>query len=142
MWSRSYEQQTDLSPDALWSVLADIAGWAQIDENIKAIEVLGTPGKGTRFFLTPKGGPRLAFVVSTFEPPCRYADSCSMPLARMTTLHTLVPTGHGTLIKVEITIEGPLAGLWGQLVGKTHHQGLPAQTARFIDAARVRAMAA
>jgi hypothetical protein len=61
-----------------------------------------------------------------------------MPLARMTTRHELV-RGERTRLRVTIEIAGPLAWLWGRLVGRKHASGLPAQTGRILEAARARA---
>ncbi len=44
-------------------------------------------------------------------------------------------TGPKTAIVVEIRVTGPLAWLWGPLVGRRHARALPAQTARILAAA-------
>jgi hypothetical protein len=41
-------------------------------------------------------------------------------------------------MRVTIEIEGPLAKLWGLVVGRRHASGLLAQTARILEAARSR----
>ncbi|MBE9030509.1 SRPBCC family protein [filamentous cyanobacterium LEGE 11480] len=135
MWTHHYQQQTDLSPEALWSVLADVSGWAEIDENIETISVDGVPAKNSTFMLKPKGGPRLHFQICDFEPPVTYADICEMPFATMKTTHRLIK-GDATTIDIQIVIEGMFAPIWGVLVGRKHANGLPAQTQRFIAAAR------
>jgi hypothetical protein len=137
MWQHTYEEHTDLPPTAIWRVLSDIASWPETDANIAKIEVTGTPGLGTRFFLTPKGGPRLGFVVGDFLPPSLYSDVCKMPFASMKTRHLLIAKlDEPTLVRVEIEIRGPLAWLWGRVVGRKHASGLPAQTANILQRAR------
>jgi hypothetical protein len=136
MWTHRYEEVTDLSPDCLWPVLADVARWPEIDAGIDWLRIDTPPAPGVAFVLKPKGGPRLSFTIGDFAPPERYSDICRMPLAQMTTRHSLVPHQGGTLIRVEIIITGPLAGLWGLIVGRKHAAGLSAQTARFIAGAR------
>ena len=79
----------------------------------------------------------LSFVIGAFDPPTTYADVCAMPLTRMTTRHELIP-GSATTVRVTNEITGPLAGFWGLLVGRNHASGLPAQTARILEAARAR----
>jgi hypothetical protein len=135
MWTHRYQQETELTPEVLWPVLANISGWAEIDENIEMISIETAPAAGSKFFLKPKGGPRLAFTIGDFLPPATYSDICSMPGATMKTTHQL-RRGEVTTIDIQITIQGILAPLWGQLVGRKHAQGLPAQTARFIAAAQ------
>lgn len=141
MWTHRYETRTDLDATAIWPIIADVSGWAAVDHNIERIEIDDAPARGARFMLKPRGGPRLRFEISRFEPPHAYADVCRMPLATMETTHSLVP-GAGTTVRVEVVIRGPLAPLWGLLVGRKHASGLPAQTERILAAARQRAMAA
>lgn len=135
MWIHHYQQETDLAAEELWPVLANIAGWADIDENIETISIEGLPAKGSRFMLKPKGGPHLAFMIGDFDPPVTYSDICQMPFATMKTTHRLL-VGDATTIDIQITIEGGLSQLWGILVGRKHASGLPAQTQNFITAAR------
>lgn len=135
MWTHRYQQQTDLSAEALWPVLANVAGWAKIDENIEMINVDGVPAKDATFTLKPKSGPLLSFRICDFEPPAIYSDLCQMPLATMKTTHRLLE-GDVTTIDIQIVIEGLLAPIWGILVGRKHASGLPAQTQRFIAAAK------
>jgi Polyketide cyclase / dehydrase and lipid transport len=138
MWNHTFETETDATPEQLWNVLADIATWPELDTNIERIEVIGDPGPGTRFFLKPKGGPRLSFVVGDFSPPRLYSDICHMPLAAMTTQHSLefIPDLRATKVKVHISITGPLSWFWGRVVGTKHAAGLSAQTARVVARAK------
>lgn len=141
MWTHQYQQKTELTAHELWPVIANIDGWAEIDENIESISVEGLPVEGTQFFLKPRGGPKLAFIVDTFQPPTVYSDVCTMllgtmPLATMKTTHQFSSHGHGTIIDIQISIKGPLAPLWGVLVGRKHASGLPRQTQLFIQAAQ------
>ncbi len=138
MWHHRYEEDTTLNCEELWPVLADVARWPEVDRNIEYLTIKGEPGPGVSFVLKPKGGPRLNFVIGEFEAPSRYADVCRMPLGIMRTRHTLIPEERGTRIRVDIEITGPLAPVWGRLVGRRHAAGLPAQTARFIEGARAR----
>jgi Polyketide cyclase / dehydrase and lipid transport len=136
MWTHHYQQKTDLTAAELWPVLANIAGWAAIDENIESIQLEGVAAKGAKFCLKPKGGPGLDFTIGDFEPPTTYSDICQMPLATMQTTHRLIP-GEMTTIEIQIVIEGILSPLWGLLVGRKHANGLAAQTERFIAAAKI-----
>jgi hypothetical protein len=137
MWRHQFEQTTDLPVEAIWPVLSDVARWPEVDHNINRIVITQAPAPGVPFTLKPKGGPTLSFIIGAFEPPTRYEDVCSMPLARMTTRHDLIP-GAVTTMRVTIEITGLLAPFWGLVVGRTHAAGLPAQTMRILDAARAR----
>lgn len=136
MWRHTFESEADLPAEALWGVLADIPRWPEIDTQIEKITIESPVGLGTHFKLKPKGRPTLSLVVDRFEPPVRYADLCSMPLARMRTTHELIPLKDRTLIRVTIEIFGLLSLLWSRVVGRVHARGLRAQTERFIARAR------
>lgn len=132
----TFSDRTDVPICQLWNVLADIPRWPEIDTQIESISVQGVPQLGTRFSLKPKGGPTLSLVVDQFEPPTRYADICSMPLAKMRTTHLLIPGGETTEIRVTIEIFGLLSPLWSRVVGRKHAIGLSSQTKRFIARAK------
>jgi hypothetical protein len=119
-------------------VLANVAGWPTLDHNIEYLTIESEPAPGVPFVLKVKRGPKLSFRIGEFEPPHRYSDVCRMPLAEMRTRHTLLEGPRGATIRVDIEIDGPLAPLWGAVVGRKHAAGLPAQTARFVEGARIR----
>lgn len=137
MWNHTFEQKTDVAPEKIWSVLANLSEWANVDHNIDRIEISTAPKKGVPFKLKPKGGPTLAFVIEDFEPPHTYSDICKMPFAQMKTLHTIEP-GLRTTVRVSIEITGPLAVFWGYIVGRKHAKGIPALTQRMLDSAQSR----
>jgi Polyketide cyclase / dehydrase and lipid transport len=134
MWSREFRRRSPLPAEAIWPVIADVANWPSVDHQIDWVRIDRPAAPGVAFQLKPKGGPTLSMTIGRFEPPCRYSDVCRMPLARMETLHTLEP-GAETVVQVRIEITGPLAGLWGLVVGRRHFAGLPAQTDRILERA-------
>lgn len=131
MWHHRFETRSDLTPEQIWPVIADVAAWGEVDHNIDTLKIKHAPAVGVPFTLKPKGGPTLKFVIGDFSPPNRYSDICKMPFAVMKTLHTLENV-DGTIVRVDIEISGPLSALWGRLVGRKHARGLPAQTARIL----------
>jgi hypothetical protein len=131
MWQHRFETTSTLAPADIWPVIANIAGWAEVDHNIERICIDKPAAVGVPFTLKPKGGPTLRLVVGDFSPPNRYSDICKMPFASMKTLHTL-HAGDVTTIRVHIVISGPLSNLWGIIVGRKHAAGLQAQTERIL----------
>ncbi|MCU0854650.1 MAG: SRPBCC family protein [Rhodobacteraceae bacterium] len=141
MWQHVHEKTTDIPREAIWDVIADIARWPEVDRNIDRLTINAPPAPGVPFTLKPRGGPSLRFTIGRFDPPGAYSDICRMPGAVMETRHLLLP-GARTTVRVEIQITGPMAWFWGRTVGRKHAQGLPAQTARILAAARRAAVAA
>jgi hypothetical protein len=134
MWSREYRRPSPLPAEAIWPVIADVANWPSVDHDIDWVRIERPAAPGVAFRLKPRGGPVLSMTIGRFEPPCTYSDVCRMPLARMETIHSL-ERGVDTEVRVRIEITGPLAGLWGLLVGRRHFAGLPAQTDRILERA-------
>jgi hypothetical protein len=137
MWKHSFTMTTDVAADALWSPLVDIKNWGDLDEQIESIEIEGPAEIGKLFFLKPKSGPRLKLKVTELTKPTVYADLCYMPLAKMKTIHRLVPTQSGTDIVTEISIYGILSFIWSRLIGKKHARGIAAMNKKLIERARV-----
>ena len=133
MWQHRFNASSPLSVDEIWPHLADVSRWPEIDQNIDWLRIDGEPKPGQAFKLKPKGGPVLTFTIGKFEVPCLYSDICRLPLAKMETVHRLIPDPQGTRIEVEISIVGPLAKVWGFIVGRKHAAGLPDQTARLLE---------
>ena len=134
-WKYTYEHDTNAASEALWDVISNVEGWPSIDPNIQSLEMTESPGVGARFTLKPKGGPRIRFQITQFQPPSTNADTSRLHGSVMTTTHKLQTTTSGTLIAVDIQISGILAPLWSILVGRKHATGLPEQTRRLIAAA-------
>lgn len=138
LWTGAYISHSDLTPEQLWPVIADVARWPEVDLNIAQLVITASPAPGVPFKLKPHGGPSLRFVIGHFDAPSRYSDICRMPLAVMETVHTLTSDAQSgdTRIEVRVEIRGPLARLWGRIVGQKHLAGLPAQTERIVARAR------
>ena len=77
--------------------------WVRLDEPLR---------EGARGVLKPKGGPKSRFVVTTLVPGAVFADTTSLPGARVTFHHEVRPDGDVTRLLVRVTLVGPLAWLW------------------------------
>jgi hypothetical protein len=77
--------------------------WVRLDEPLR---------EGARGMLKPKGGPKSRFVVTRLVPGSVFADTTSLPGARVTFHHEVQPTDGGTRIAVRVTLEGPFAWFW------------------------------
>ncbi|MGL5830004.1 MAG: SRPBCC family protein, partial [Angustibacter sp.] len=67
----------------------------------------------------PKSGPKAKFTFTKVESERSIADESPLPLCRLVFDHFLEPTATGTQIRHTVTMTGPLAKLWGRLIGKT-----------------------
>jgi hypothetical protein len=112
----SYEASTVIaaSPDAVWAVLIDGAGWTSWDSAV--VRVDGTIAPGQKVTVYPEVNPKRGFPVTVVEfvPASRMTWRGGMPLGLFTgtRTYTLTPQPDGQVrfdMREEYT--GPLAGL-------------------------------
>jgi len=113
---RSYEASSSIaaSPDDVWAVLADGAGWSSWNSGVDAVE--GRLAAGEKVRIRSQAAPGRAFPVrvTTMEPPRRLVLTGGMPLGLMRGVRTyaLTPDGAGgTSFTLREEFTGPLLGL-------------------------------
>ena len=132
-----YETVVDVSPHRLFQAISDIRRWPEWDAGLKSTEHDGAPLRpGSRFALTPRGGPRVAMMVEATDAPRRFVDVAFLPLARMRTSHDFEPASDGTRVHLTIETSGPLAFLWDRLVARKQAAGAAEQTRRLANFAK------
>jgi uncharacterized protein YndB with AHSA1/START domain len=104
----------DASPDQVWNVLVDGAGWSTWDSGVTAVD--GRIALGEKVSIHTAASPGRAFpvTVSTLDRPSRLVLRGGMPLGlfRGTRSYRLLPEPGGAVrfdMREEYT--GPLAGL-------------------------------
>lgn len=127
-----YETKSDLPPEQLYRALADIRRWPEWDEGIEATSIDGPAETGTEFAVKPRGRAAVRLRVESMVEPYRFADVAYLPLARMRTEHSFIPTPEATLVRSTIEISGLLAAFWDRPLAKTYAEGAAAQTRRFL----------
>ena len=55
MWAKDCSVTVPASPDAVWAVLSDVAGWSGWNDGVESIELDGPVAVGTRSVMTPPG---------------------------------------------------------------------------------------
>lgn len=112
---RFYEVSASIAatPDAVWAVLSDGAGWATWESGVNAVEGRIAPGEKTT--IRSQAAPGRAFPVSVtgFEPPARLEFSGGMPLGLFRGVRTyqLSPAAGGTSFRMREEYTGPLVPL-------------------------------
>ncbi len=109
--------------DARWD---DAVAWARLD---------GPFAVGTTGVLKPKGGPKVTFVIETLEAGSEFTDVSSMPGAKLRIRHLVATDEERTRIDIEVSITGPLAGVWRRLIGKGIITSTPDGLAKLVEVA-------
>ena len=140
MWQKSYEvEATDVTPEQIWKVWADVNNWNEWDAAIEYARTKDPFEKGCKFELKPKGGPKVTIEIIECNQGRDFTDLTRFPLAKMYGLHEVKSIGDSRiLLKTTMTVKGPLGFLWRKLVAQNIVNDLPVDTANIIALARTR----
>jgi uncharacterized protein YndB with AHSA1/START domain len=113
--SKAFEATTviDATPDQVWPVLTDGAGWTSWDSGVDTVEGRIAPGETLKITVAANPGRAFPVKVSEFDPPARMVFSGGMPLGlfRGTRTYTLTAEGSGTRFRMREEYTGPMAGM-------------------------------
>ena len=129
-------QVEGMTPHQIWQIWTDINNWHTWDSDIEWAKLTEPFRDGSRFYLKPKGGPRVRIVLMDVKHEESFTDLAKFPFAKMYSIHKL--TKIGTTLKVlhTVRVEGLLSSLWWHLVGKNVAAGLEVQSKKMIEKAR------
>ena len=106
------------TPESIWSLLTDAAGYIQWNNTVEKVE--GKIAPGERVTVRPKINPSRAFPVKVaeFEPPRRMVWTGGMPLGlfKGERTFTLQPGSNG---EVEFSMREEYSGLMAPLIGRS-----------------------
>lgn len=101
------EIRVDATPEAVWSVLADVERWPEVRGDVHDVESSGPATPGATF--TWSAGPNR--VTSTFgavEPGRLLTYVSTSAGAHFTHVYRTEPSGSGTLLSCKETLSGPV----------------------------------
>ncbi|MFJ9364429.1 hypothetical protein ACIRRA_08450 [Nocardia sp. NPDC101769] len=104
------------TPAAFFTKWADMGTWQEWNQDTEWARLDGKFEQGATGTLKPKGGPKTKFVVTKLTDT-EFIDSSKLIGARLIFAHQVITDGERTTVKVRITMEGPLRGLWNKIMG-------------------------
>jgi uncharacterized protein YndB with AHSA1/START domain len=119
MWSVEHTAHARASPETVWEVWADVAGWPRWNPTVKEVSLEGPFSEGSSGRLTPAKGPSAKVVLEDVRPAAGFVAVSGLPGARMRVEHEVAeaPEG-GSLVTERAVVSGPLARLWSLLLGR------------------------
>ena len=139
MWVRKYSKiYQDIKKEDIWSVWSDVNSWPKWDNEIEYCDMKNAFIEGSQFILKPMGSPKVKITLSEVVVNERFTDYCKFLGATMCDTHELEEISEGLRITNTITVTGPLAFLWINLVAKNVAKSVPQQTDRLIEFVRSR----
>lgn len=108
------------APEAFFARWADMRTWPQWDDAVVWTRLDGPFAAGATGVLKPRRGPKARFVIETLEPGAEFTDVSTLPGARLRIRHlTAVEQDRRTRVTVEVSIDGPLSGLWALVLRRS-----------------------
>lgn len=127
-------------PARIFALYAAAADWPLWDRELRAAALPEGLHRGTRGWLQPQSGPRVAFRVTEVAADAGFTVTAhlphpALPLCTLTFGHTLTPEGPATIARHWVRFSGPLAGVFRRLLGPGLHKGVPISLAGLKSAA-------
>jgi len=117
MWTHSTSIATTATPEALWRLFEDVAGWTDWNAGIERVALNGPFAAGTTFDMKAPGMDEFRSTLRDVRPNAGFVDETVLEGTRFLVSHDLqrLPSG-GTRVTYAITVEGPEAQTLGPLV--------------------------
>jgi uncharacterized protein YndB with AHSA1/START domain len=117
-WAAESSREIATPVGAVWELWENADRWPDWNPAIASAELEGPFAVGTRAVIRFRGRPAMKFEITAIEPHELFVDETRLPGARMGHEHRATPTDERVLVTHRIYFEGPLASLWGALMGR------------------------
>jgi Polyketide cyclase / dehydrase and lipid transport len=118
--------QINASSAAVFSLYANVAGWPTWDSDVKTASLEGIFESGAKGVIVPNGGPKSEIIFTEVVQRKKFTAQCKLPLCTMRFEHELDDVkGSGTQATHRVIFKGPLAPLFGRLIGSGMRKTLP-----------------
>jgi len=123
MWSDTRRIESSASPERLWALLSDPAGWHHWNAGVASVEMHGPFAAGSTFTMRLPDGTRFESTLLEVTPNEGFTDETLLDATRVVVRHTIerVPGGR-TRVSYRSDVTGPDAESIG-----------PSVTADFLD---------
>lgn len=133
MWQTEHSEFTNASPEAVWRVIADVAGWPTWNPGYSAAILDGPPSTGTAGTVTLPNGMRRPFTVVDARSGSAFVIGGSGPGVRQRFIHRIEPGDDGqTKVTMSATMNGPLAPVFARLFGKVIAEYTPTAVRQLV----------
>jgi uncharacterized protein YndB with AHSA1/START domain len=106
MWTNEQSIETNASPEAIWQLWSDVAGWPTWNGDIEHIEISGPFEAGSRITMTPVGAEPVELRIAEAVEPEMFVDEAVLGDLVFRTIHRIeqVEGGRNRIVyRMEIT---------------------------------------
>lgn len=137
MWTHDYSQTTELAPEPLWHVLADVDGWANWNGGIESLVLDGPVAVGTTFRMTPPGEDTVTSTIVDLQPGRLITDLTELDGVAVRVEHRLDPrAGGATVVTYRVEVSGDIPDEVAQEIGTAVSADFPDVIANLIRTAQ------
>jgi hypothetical protein len=119
MWKTEHSESTTATPETVWALVSDVAGWPSWNPGYREAGLDGGPAPGTPGHVTLPNGMRRPFTVAEATRSTAFVIAANGPGVRQRFFHRLERTNDGgTRVTMGATMEGLLTPLFSRMFGK------------------------
>jgi uncharacterized protein YndB with AHSA1/START domain len=118
MWTNEQSIETSASPEAIWRLWSDVAGWPEWNADIEHIEISGPFAAGSTISMTPVGQDPIELRIAEAVEPDLFVDEAEFADVVVRTVHRVEPLeGDRSRVVYRMEISGPAADSMGPEIG-------------------------
>ncbi|MFL5904094.1 MAG: SRPBCC family protein [Solirubrobacteraceae bacterium] len=130
MWTSEQSIETTASPEAIWRLWSDVAGWPEWNADIEHIEIAGPFAAGSTISMTPVGQDPVELRIAEAVKPDLFVDEAEVANVVVRTVHRVERLdGDRNRIVYRMEINGPAADDVGPELGPQISADFPATLA-------------
>jgi len=125
MGSGEHTLETVAPAEAIWRRWTQVERWPEDDPSVLSAHLDGPLALGATGSVQPRRSRSSRLTVTALEPLRRCTTAAPLPVGRLNFEHTLEPMADGVRCTHRVRLPGPLAPLFGRLIGRQLVAGLP-----------------
>ena len=136
MWTNEQSIETVASPDAIWRLWSDVAGWPGWNSDIEHIEISGPFATGSTITMTPAGQEPVALPIAEAVEPSLFVDEADLGVVVVRTVHRVERLEDDrSRVVYRMEINGPAADSVGPELGPAISGDFPENLAALVERA-------
>src|SRR4030088_3275795 len=136
MWKTEHSANTSADHDALWNLLADADGWPLWNPGLSSAHLDGPLRNGATGRTTQANGREGHFTVRDLNAGAYFVNEARIPGAVLRFQHRIAAVDQArSRATLGASIEGPMAPVWGLLLGRQLSSYLPEAVRQLVSRA-------
>jgi hypothetical protein len=137
MWEAQHSIETSATPQEIWALWADVAGWPAWNADIERIELVGPFAAGSTIRMTPIGQEPIDLRLAEAVEPELFVDEADLGEIVVRTIHRADELDRGrTRVTYRMEITGPASDTLGPQIGPEISGDFPQTLAALVELAQ------